>query len=120
MVSAADGLTTHEKALVAVLLLASVTRTTKVLVPATVGVPDMSPVCDIETPGGSDPLSITHKYGSVPPEAIIDRLYGMFTVASGILESAIESRGVTEGVITAASDEYEEVPVVLNARTRYT
>ena len=48
----------------------SVTWTVKLNVPATVGVPEMTPVSLLSvSPVGSDPLAIDQVYGKVPPLA---------------------------------------------------
>ena len=47
----------------------SVTRTTKLNVPAADGVPKNSPVLDKASPPGSDPATKVQVYGGVPPIA---------------------------------------------------
>ena len=39
-------------------------------VPAAVGVPDIVPLWDSESPGGKVPDAILHVYGGVPPAAV--------------------------------------------------
>ena len=57
-----------EVAWVAVWLLASVTLTVKLDVPAAVGVPDSTPVEAFRViPAGSVPALTDHAYGAVPP-----------------------------------------------------
>ena len=60
IVSGAAGLAMSVSAFVAELPLASVTFATKLNVPAVEGVPEIEPVCASDSPGGRDPLSISH------------------------------------------------------------
>ena len=51
-------------------LLASLTWTVKLKVPATVGIPVIAPLVPLSVrPVGKDPLAIDQVYGSVPPLA---------------------------------------------------
>ena len=51
-------------------LLASVTFAVKLLVPAAVGVPDMTPALDSVNPAGKLPVLIVQERGDVPPLAV--------------------------------------------------
>jgi hypothetical protein len=65
-----DALTVRLNDFVAVNELASVTRTTKLLVPVPVGVPEIAPVLDPSpTPAGKVPETMDQVYGVVPPVA---------------------------------------------------
>src|SRR5215831_8851340 len=46
---------------------ASVAFTVNVLVPATVGVPEITPALDRDSPVGREPVRMAHVYGDVPP-----------------------------------------------------
>src|SRR5436305_12017398 len=57
---------------VAVLELASVTLTVKVLVPVPVGVPEIAPELESVSPVGSAPEASDQAYGVVPPDAVTE------------------------------------------------
>ena len=52
----------------AVMLLASVTWTTKVAVPAAAGIPEMVPPEERLKPEGKEPTVIDHRNGDLPPD----------------------------------------------------
>jgi hypothetical protein len=58
----------------------SVTVAVKLKLPAVVGVPEINPSGESESPAGGEP---DHRYGGVPPEAASDCEYGDPTVPSG-------------------------------------
>src|SRR5258706_11135571 len=58
----------------------SVTVAVKLKLPAVVGVPEIKPSGESESPAGGEP---DHRYGGVPPEAASDCEYGDPTVPSG-------------------------------------
>src|SRR6185436_15093561 len=63
----------------------STTRTVKLLVPAVVGVPDMTPVLVlILNPSGRDPADMDHVSGAVPPAAVMVFEYAAFAVPLGM------------------------------------
>jgi hypothetical protein len=71
MVSVPSGFTVSENARVSVAAAASVTRTVKFDVPATIGVPVIAPVTAPNVrPSGRDPEVIDHAYGVEPPDAL--------------------------------------------------
>ena len=63
------GFTVIERSAVAVTDALSVAFTVKLLVPAALGVPVMVEPLSV-SPAGSDPLTIVHVYGAVPPDAV--------------------------------------------------
>jgi hypothetical protein len=79
------------------------TFATKLNVPAVVGVPEIDPVCESESPGGRAPLSMSHVNSGLPPIAASVRLYATPVVASGKSVVPIESTEGVDGVITGAS-----------------
>src|SRR3972149_6553749 len=72
-----------DSARLAVALFASVTCTVKLYVPASVGVPLITPVVLLRLrPDGREPDVTTHVYGVLPPEAVSVWLYAALTVPS--------------------------------------
>jgi hypothetical protein len=68
----------------AVCELASVTCAEKVLVPALVGVPEITPVPESSvSPAGREPLVMDQVYGDVPPVTASVALYAKFRVPLG-------------------------------------
>ena len=67
----------------AALFFASVACTTKLVEPATVGVPEMTPVEASVSPAGSDPPRIEKVYGEVPFSASTAALYPAPTMPAG-------------------------------------
>src|SRR5208337_718681 len=81
------------KALVCVLVAASVTFTVKLLVAAAVGVPAIAPVPAVNVrPAGNVPAVMDHVYGVVPPLAPSIWLYGLLIMPSGIGEAVVMVR----------------------------
>jgi hypothetical protein len=68
---------------VAVVLAESFTCVVKLLDPAAVGVPEITPPADRERPAGSAPPLKVHEYPPVPPEAVSDCEYATPTVPAG-------------------------------------
>jgi hypothetical protein len=82
VVTLGKGLTVMPRALVFVAPLSSVTWTVKLLVPAVVGVPEITPVAGLRlSPAGRLPTVIAHAYGVLPPAAASVWLYAVFAVA---------------------------------------
>jgi hypothetical protein len=62
--------------------LESMICTEKLEVPATVGVPEITPALKLK-PAGSEPLATLHFSGAVPPAAVNVVVYGVPTVPTG-------------------------------------
>ena len=69
IVGAGVAVTVKLRALVAVIKLASLTCTVKLLVPLPVGVPEITPLGDSVNPAGNVPERMLQLYGVVPPVA---------------------------------------------------
>jgi hypothetical protein len=63
--------------------------------PAVVGVPDIWPAALSATPAGNWPEVTAHVYGAVPPDAVIDVVYGCATVAFGSADVVMERTAPT-------------------------
>jgi hypothetical protein len=80
-----------------VALTESVALTVKLLVPDTVGIPDIIPPDERVSPAGSDPADIVQVYGDTPPLADNDPPeYEVPTVPPGIVAVVTESDGFGE------------------------
>jgi hypothetical protein len=69
VITSGGGLTVILKLRLAVLDAPSVTVAVKLKAPGVVGVPEINPSADSESPAGAEP---DHRYGGVPPEAVRD------------------------------------------------
>ena len=97
------------RALVAVSELASATCTVKLLVPVPVGVPEITPVPGARvSPAGSDPETMDHVYGVVPPAAASVALYAMFCVPAAnevvVIEGGVDATTVRVSGCVAVCD----------------
>jgi hypothetical protein len=81
-----DWLTVTERLAVAMPLALSATCAKKLVVPATVGVPEITPVLDAnDNPGGKLPELMLHVYGAVPLVAASVCVYAVLVIALGKL-----------------------------------
>ena len=69
--------------------MASVVPTVKVDLPDEVGVPEITPAFDSESPAGSEPAVSTNTYGPVPPLPLSVSLYGDFDSPFGSVAGVI-------------------------------
>ena len=77
----------------------SVTFTVNVAVPATEGVPEITPEEDNDNPAGNTPLSRLQLYGEIPPSADRVWLYTLPTIPSARLVVLIDKGGASVIVI---------------------
>ncbi len=67
--------------------------------PTPVGVPEITPVGESESPGGSEPLATVHAYGELPPTALsAPPEYGRPMTESGIEVVAIDKGTFAVGI----------------------
>jgi hypothetical protein len=110
---AAAALIVKENDFVDEALLAPVTRTVKVEVPAVVGVPLIAPPVDRERPAGRGPEETDQLYGCVPPVAASVLLYAVPTVPAG-KGLAVEIVGAAAALTVRLTDRVEfPVPLVV-------
>src|SRR5574337_237700 len=102
--SGLESMITMEKAFAADETFVSATCTVKLIVPAVVGAPDMTPVEPFNVkPSGRLPEEIDHEYGGLPPVAVRVWLYVVLVLPEGRDGVVILSGSIAKDAVTVQS-----------------